>query len=215
MPGPKATATQQHITPKPRFIVTGFGRFCGVAQNPTEQLVTWLAEKGCNTAATAQEQEQQPYCISSLDVLEVSADAVDAFMQKQQHAILQAASSGTGTEGPQPVVLLHFGVDTQVRRSCLVWHGASTNPFVVCPGSCWQLHVKVVRLASRSAVCLPAAHMLHVGSALHSTSCQQSSMPADSATSHSLLPLLLPQPPRACFPPCLCTCLPDCVPATL
>lgn len=138
MPGPKATAAQQHITPKPRFIITGFGRFCGVAQNPTEQLVAWLS--GCNTATAAQQQEQQPYCISSLDVLEVSADAVDAFMQKQQHAILEAASSGTGTEGPQPVVLLHFGVDTQVRRSCLVWQGPSPT-HAVCPGSCLQLHV--------------------------------------------------------------------------
>jgi hypothetical protein len=137
VPGPKATATQQHVTPKPRFIITGFGRFCGVAQNPTEQLVTWLRQNAClasgssNKATTAQQQEQQPYCISSLDVLEVSADAVDAFMQKQQHAILQAASSGTGTEGPQPVVLLHFGVDTQVRMLWLL-SGVAGRKFNKC-----------------------------------------------------------------------------------
>jgi hypothetical protein len=66
-----------------------------------------------------------------LDVLEVSADAVDAFMQKQQHAILQAASSGTGTEGPQPVVLLHFGVDTQVRMLWLL-SGVAGRKFNKC-----------------------------------------------------------------------------------
>lgn len=206
VPGPKATATQQHITPKPRFIITGFGRFCGVAQNPTQQLVTWLAENGCqsstNKAPAVQQKEQQPYCISSLDVLEVSADAVDAFMQKQQHAILQAASSGTGTEGPQPVVLLHFGVDTQVRRSCLLWQGLSTRvthvwsaQAVACTRLCAWL------CSSAAWVCLPAITCCMLESALHSTSCQQSCMPADSAMSHSLLPVLS----CACFPPCLCT----------
>lgn len=126
----KHTSTQHHVTPKPRFIITGFGRFCGVAQNPTEQLVGWLQQRSCHTkAATAaptpefQQHQQpvsrstpeQPYCISSLDVLEVSADAVDQFMQKQQEAILQqAAAASSSAEGPQPVVLLHFGVDTQV-----------------------------------------------------------------------------------------------------
>lgn len=109
------TSTQQHAATKPRFIITGFGRFCGVAQNPTEQLVNWLQSKGCHTAA-GQHDSQQHYCISSLDVLEVSADAVDSFMQKQQEMLVQQhASAPANGEGPQPVVLLHFGVDTQVR----------------------------------------------------------------------------------------------------
>lgn len=116
---PKHTSTQQHVAPKPKFIITGFGRFCGVAQNPTEQLVNWLQQRSCQTttaaAAPAGKEEQQPYCISSLDVLEVSADAVDAFMQKQQQLLIQHASQPPSSlDGPQPVVLLHFGVDTQV-----------------------------------------------------------------------------------------------------
>jgi hypothetical protein len=131
----KYTSTHHHVAPKPRFIITGFGRFCGVAQNPTEQLVGWLQQRSHTKAETAapaadNQQEQhsinrampeQPYCISSLDVLEVSADAVDHFMQKQQEAILQQATAASiSTGGPQPVVLLHFGVDTKVcdmRRS--------------------------------------------------------------------------------------------------
>jgi hypothetical protein len=134
------TSTHHHVAPKPRFIITGFGRFCGVAQNPTEQLVGWLQKRSCHTkAGTApapdnQQEEhsvnesllEKPYCISSLDVLEVSADAVDQFMQKQQEAILQQATAASSSaEGPQPVVLLHFGVDTQVGGRQMItptWH---------------------------------------------------------------------------------------------
>lgn len=111
--------------PKPKFIITGFGRFCGVAKNPTEQLVNWLQQRTCHTKtvatadtqqdpaiSTAPGEEQAHYCVSSLDVLEVSADAVDQFMEQQQKKLLQQAADSS--EGPQPVVLLHFGVDTQV-----------------------------------------------------------------------------------------------------
>lgn len=127
----KHTSTQQHVAPKPKFIITGFGRFCGVANNPTEQLVTWLQQRSCHTTAQAGQGEQQPYCISSLDVLEVSADAVDAFMQQQQEVLIKHASlqPSPSVDGPQPVVLLHFGVDTQVGVGqavvlawCPSWH---------------------------------------------------------------------------------------------
>jgi len=96
-----------------------------VAKNPTEQLVNWLQQRTCHTKAvaiaetqqepaigTAPGQEQAHYCVSSLDVLEVSADAVDQFMEQQQQKLLEQAADSS--EGPQPVVLLHFGVDTQV-----------------------------------------------------------------------------------------------------
>lgn len=138
----KHTATQHHVTPKPRFIITGFGRFCGVSANPTEQLVNWLAQTSCQTpapAATTAEPQQElqsispaaselPYCISSLDVLEVSADAVDRFMQKQQQVILQHTAASSSAEGPQPVVLLHFGVDTQVSYLACGWQVVQTGP---------------------------------------------------------------------------------------
>jgi hypothetical protein len=133
----KHVPSQHHKAPKPRFIITGFGKFCGVASNPTEQLVSWLQQRHCHTTAAASPTVQtalgqhetqhtdktepfQVYCISSLDVLEVSAGAVDSFMQKQQQALLQqAAAVASSAEGPQPVVLLHFGVDTQVCASRL------------------------------------------------------------------------------------------------
>jgi hypothetical protein len=131
----KHVATQHHKASQPRFVITGFGKFCGVASNPTEQLVCWLQQRHCHTKAAASPAVQtalahhetqhtdkpdpgQAYCISSLDVLEVSADAVDSFMHKQQQALLQqAAAVASSAEGPQPVVLLHFGVDTQVCAS--------------------------------------------------------------------------------------------------
>jgi hypothetical protein len=132
-------------TATPKFVLTGFGEFCGVAHNPTQALVTWLqtrqqSQHGApraaaphaalpGTAANAQQQHASSapgqaaadYSLQSLHVLEVSARAVDAFMRQQQAALLQqAVDSSAGGRGLQPVVMLHLGVDTQVRVCC-VW----------------------------------------------------------------------------------------------
>jgi hypothetical protein len=112
------------------FVVTGFGEFHGVKRNPTQALVEWLHEKqavrggsitthatasdaahAADAAAPAADEQLEAYHILSCTVLEVSATAVCKFLE-QQAALLQSACSAAGK---QPVVLLHLGVDTQVR----------------------------------------------------------------------------------------------------
>jgi hypothetical protein len=107
--------------PPPRFIITGFGEFCGVTHNPTQALVEWLRDAAPHhhqrSSSTAQ------YSVDSLTVLNVSAAAVDRFMQKQQGLLLQQASAESGD--PRPLVMLHLGVDTQVRRAGCTVSGRS------------------------------------------------------------------------------------------
>jgi hypothetical protein len=109
------------------FVVTGFGEFHGVKRNPTQALVEWLHEKqpvrcssittrgvattAAHAADAATDDQQEAYQILSCTVLEVSASAVCKFLE-QQAALLQSACSAAGK---QPVVLLHLGVDNQVR----------------------------------------------------------------------------------------------------
>jgi hypothetical protein len=128
-----------------QFVVTGFGEFHGVKRNPTQALVEWLHEKkavrGSSTttratatnaahdieaaASTAVEQLEY-FNILSCTVLEVSATAVCKFLE-QQAALLQSACSAAGK---QPVVLLHLGVDNQVRHRRLL-HAYSNHSFVL------------------------------------------------------------------------------------
>lgn len=154
--------------PTPHFVVTGFGQFAGVTANPTQALVEWLhKEKLCPGVGTQAAQHstavQSPrstptstkledgYKISSCTVLEVSADAVCQYLQQQATLLQEACSSSE----QQPVVLLHLGVDTQVRLGVIssaviwashsraivrrenhVWHLHNQPPVLACPSAC-------------------------------------------------------------------------------
>jgi hypothetical protein len=62
-----------------------------------------------------QEQQQLRPFIRDVTVLQVSAEAVDAYMQDCMGKLAQCCSSA----GAGPVVLLHFGVDTTVSAKWL------------------------------------------------------------------------------------------------
>eukprot|EP00775_Hariotina_reticulata_P005335 gene5335-5571_t len=73
-------------------------------------LVNWLEQQQVQPSRTAPTHVNPPaYTIQSCRVLEVSAAAVDAFLEQQRELLLQTAGETFG----QPVVLLHLGVDTQ------------------------------------------------------------------------------------------------------
>jgi hypothetical protein len=87
-------------------------------------LVNWLEEQQLQPSRTALAHGSDgpaplppaAYSIQSCKVLEVSAAAVDAFLQQQQELLLQTADDTIG----QPLVLLHLGVDTQVASCELI-----------------------------------------------------------------------------------------------
>jgi pyroglutamyl-peptidase len=90
-----------------RLIVTGFSVFAGVPDNPTERLARWIQQQQEDGALGGLEQ-----CDAlEVAVLEVSAEAVDAWMsqqrQQQQHA------------GSARAVLVHLGVDSSRQQYSL------------------------------------------------------------------------------------------------
>jgi hypothetical protein len=110
-----------------QVVVTGFGSFNGVAANPTQRIVGWLQQRYCvgsgDSAAHPAARSLRHGRIHSCTILKVSARAVNAYLIQQLEELKQrglaACASSRGPEAacsqPTVVLLLHFGVDVQVR----------------------------------------------------------------------------------------------------
>lgn len=96
------------------FWVTGFGPFCNVPRNPSEQLVERLAERGPNWRAHKFR-------------LRVSAQAVDESVPTL-FALAKARAAATSS----PAVVLHVGVDASARSMVLERGAVNTKDFGRC-----------------------------------------------------------------------------------
>jgi len=120
-----------------QVIISGFGSFNGVPNNPTQRIVSWLQQQYGVAAAPAPWAEASAAAsavsppprtlrhgrIHSCTILKVSARAVNTYLVQQLEDLKQrslaACSAGASRDGaccgqPSVVLLLHFGADIHV-----------------------------------------------------------------------------------------------------
>ncbi len=110
-----------------QLIVTGFDKFANVETNPSKQIVQYI-----------QSHLQEFSSILSSHILEVSTAAVVTFLSSLQSTIHSKATV------QDPIVLLHFGVNTKATRFELEQRGKNEASFRVADEQGFQPTQQIV-----------------------------------------------------------------------
>ncbi len=115
--------------PPVTFVVTAFGSFCGVDENPTERLVDWVKREHAGAAdgeGAQQDHHQHAYSIHSTSVIKVAAEDADSWISNAVKEVCSSCSSSNGlpdegaaAPGHHHVVFLHLGVNVGGTRISL------------------------------------------------------------------------------------------------
>ncbi|GAX76722.1 hypothetical protein CEUSTIGMA_g4169.t1 [Chlamydomonas eustigma] len=89
---------------KPYMIITGFGPFNGMIDNPTTHLLNWMSSMKAPLT--------QNYLILGTSTLTVSAQDVQEWLSTTLPGLLQ----GISEDGDDPLLLVHFGVGAPSQR---------------------------------------------------------------------------------------------------